>query len=156
MIMTAPYRCPISWHGRWTERYDAERGMTMKPDPEDVRGWPVNLRVDRPHPARIYDYLLGGKDNFAADRSAAEEGLLTNPNGKVTARENRAFMRRVVRYLVTEAGIRQFLDVGTGLPTSPNVHEIAQSVAPDSKIVYVDNDCCKSGCAQTRWTGQAV
>jgi hypothetical protein len=81
-----------------------------------------------------------GKDNFAADRSAAEEGLLANPNGKVTARENRAFMRRVVRYLVTEAGIRQFLDVGTGLPTSPNVHEIAQEDAPEARVAYVDND----------------
>jgi hypothetical protein len=102
------------------------------------------------------DINYRGKGNFAADRSAAEEGLLTNPNGKVTARENRAFMRRGVRYLVTEAGIRQFLDVGTGLPTSPNVHEIAKADAPEARVAYVDNDCCKSGCAQTRWTGQAV
>jgi hypothetical protein len=86
------------------------------------------------------DTYYRGKDNFAADRSTAEEGLLANPNGKVTARENRAFMRRVVRYLVAEAGIRQFLDVGTGLPTSPNVHEIAQADAPEARVAYVDND----------------
>lgn len=112
----------------------------MKPDPDDVADPRVDLHIDRPHPARIYDYLLGGKDNFAADRDAAEAGLLTNPNARVTVRENRAFMRRVVRYLVKEAGIRQFLDVGTGLPTSPNVHEIAQAAAPEARIAYVDND----------------
>jgi S-adenosyl methyltransferase len=99
-----------------------------------------NLHPDRPHPARVYDYLLGGKDNFAADRAAAENGLRANPNSRIPPRENRAFLRRVVRYLAREAGIRQFLDIGTGIPTSPNVHEVAQEVAPDARIVYVDND----------------
>lgn len=101
---------------------------------------PIDLRLDRPHPARVYDYLLGGKDNYAADRAAAEESLKQNPNGRTQCLENRAFLRRVVRYLAAEAGIRQFLDVGTGLPTSPNVHEVAQAVIPDARIVYADND----------------
>jgi hypothetical protein len=99
-----------------------------------------NLQSDRPHPARVYDYLLGGKDNFAADRAAAQRGLEANPHSRIPPRENRAFLRRVVRYLVREAGIRQFLDIGTGIPTSPNVHEVAQGVAPDARVVYVDND----------------
>jgi hypothetical protein len=71
-------------------------------------------------------------------------------------RENREFLGRAVRFLAGEAGIRQFLDIGTGLPTTNSVHEVAQQVAPSSRMVYVDNDRCKSGCAQTRWTGQAV
>jgi len=96
--------------------------------------------VDRAHPARVYDYLLGGKDNFAVDRAAAEEGLKANPNAATAPRQNRAFLRRTVHWLAAEAGIRQFLDIGTGLPTSPNVHEVAQSVDPAARIVYVDND----------------
>ncbi|HUZ38274.1 MAG TPA: SAM-dependent methyltransferase [Streptosporangiaceae bacterium] len=100
----------------------------------------VDLQTDRPHPARVYDYLLGGKDNYAADRAAAEAGLKANPNSRVPPRENRAFLRRVVRYLARDAGISQFLDIGTGIPTSPNVHEIAQDVEPAARIVYVDND----------------
>ena len=82
----------------------------------------------------------GGKDNYAADRAAAEEALKSNPNGRIQCRENRAFVQRAVRYLAAEAGIRQFLDIGTGLPTSPNVHEVAQAVIPDARIVYADND----------------
>lgn len=104
--------------------------------PEQVR----DLGTDRPHPARVYDYLLGGKDNYAPDRKAAEEGMRANPNSLIPPRENRSFLRRAVHYLAAEAGIRQFLDIGTGLPTSPNVHEVAQAVAPDARIVYVDND----------------
>jgi hypothetical protein len=100
----------------------------------------VDLQLDRPHPARVYDYLLGGKDNFAADRAAAQAGLAANPNSRIPPRENRAFLRRVVRYLAGEAGITQFLDIGTGIPTSPNVHEIAQEVNPQARVVYVDND----------------
>ena len=96
--------------------------------------------MDRPHPARVYDYLLGGKDNFAADRAAAQAGLEANPNSRIPPRENRAFLRRVVRYLARDAGISQFLDIGTGIPTSPNVHEIAQDADPQARVVYVDND----------------
>jgi hypothetical protein len=112
----------------------------MKPDPALAGRAPVDLRPDRPHPARIYDYLLGGKDNFPADRAVAEADLRANPASRVGPRQNRAFLRRVVQYLATEAGIRQVLDIGTGIPTSPNVHEVAQAVAPSSRIVYVDND----------------
>jgi len=91
------------------------------------------------HPARVYDYWLGGKDNFEADRIAGEATIAAYPAIRASARANRAFLARSVRYLA-EAGIRQFLDIGTGLPTANNTHEVAQSVAPDSRIVYVDND----------------
>jgi hypothetical protein len=112
----------------------------MNPGQEEDWPSPVDLRIDRPHPARVYDYLLGGKDNYAADRAAAEESLRANPKGRVSCIENRAFMQRAARYLAAEAGIRQFLDIGTGLPTSPNVHEVAQAIIPDARIVYADND----------------
>ena len=94
----------------------------------------------RPHAARMYDYYLGGKDNFAADRQTAQDLLQVVPTVRSAARENRAFLGRAVRYLVAEAGIRQFLDIGTGLPSANNVHEVAQGVAPSCRIVYVDND----------------
>jgi hypothetical protein len=93
-----------------------------------------------PHPARIYNYWLGGKDNFAADRAAAEQAMAVNPLVVAGVRANRGFLGRAVRYLAAEAGIRQFLDIGTGLPTADNTHEVAQRAAPESKIVYVDND----------------
>jgi hypothetical protein len=112
----------------------------MSENPHDSRPEPVDLHTDRPHPARVYDYLLGGKDNYAADRAAAHEGMKANPNSRVPPRENRSFMRRAVSHLVREAGISQFLDIGTGIPTSPNVHEIAQDADPQARIVYVDND----------------
>jgi S-adenosyl methyltransferase len=109
-------------------------------DPDEPGHRPVDLQTDQPHPARVYDYLLGGKDNFAADRAAAEAGLRANPNSRIPPRANRAFLGRAVRYLAGEAGISQFLDIGTGIPTSPNVHEVAQAVEPAARIVYVDND----------------
>jgi hypothetical protein len=92
------------------------------------------------HPARVYDYWLGGKDNFAADREVGEQTLRAYPDLALAVRGNRAFLGRAVRYLVGEAGVRQFLDIGTGLPTGNNTHEVAQAVAPESRIVYVDND----------------
>ena len=92
------------------------------------------------HPARVYDYWLGGKDNFPADRALAEAMIQAIPNMRGLAAANRAFLGRAVRYLVEEAGIRQFLDIGTGIPTSPNVHEVAQGAARDARVVYVDND----------------
>jgi hypothetical protein len=109
-------------------------------DPDEPGHRPVDLQTDQPHTARVYDYLLGGKDNFAADRAAAEAGLRANPNSRIPPRANRAFLGRAVRYLAGEAGISQFLDIGTGIPTSPNVHEVAQAVEPAARIVYVDND----------------
>jgi S-adenosyl methyltransferase len=102
---------------------------------EEVRFKPV-----APHPARVYNYWLGGKDHFDADRCAAEEVIRRRPEVVAGARANRAFLARVVRYLGAECGIRQFLDIGTGLPAPASTHEVAQSVAPDSRIVYVDND----------------
>ena len=96
--------------------------------------------ISKAHQARVYDYLLGGKDNYAADRAWAEAALEAWPNSAFTAQANRAFLGRMVRYLAGEAGIRQFLDIGTGIPTAGNVHEVAQAVAPESRVVYVDYD----------------
>jgi S-adenosyl methyltransferase len=103
-------------------------------------GAPPGIDISVAHPARVYDYWLGGKDNFAADRKAAEEVIAIRPAMRRDIRANREMLRRAVRYLAAEAGIRQFLDVGTGIPTSPNVHEVAQGVAPEARVVYVDND----------------
>ena len=92
------------------------------------------------HSARVYNYWLGGKDNFAADREAAEQAIAANPGIVTDVRANRAFLVRVVRYLAAECGVRQFLDIGSGLPTQSNTHQVAQAVAPDARIVYADND----------------
>ena len=101
---------------------------------------PLPFDVSTAHQARMYDYVLGGKDNYAADRAAAEEWAKVDPGIVFTARANRAFLGRVVRYLTAEAGIRQFLDIGTGIPTAGNTHEVAQAIAPESRVVYVDYD----------------
>ncbi|HLH82918.1 MAG TPA: SAM-dependent methyltransferase, partial [Trebonia sp.] len=98
------------------------------------------IDTTRPHPARIYDYGLGGKNHFAADREVAEKVLASMPAARTVARENRKFLGRAVRFLAAEAGIRQFLDIGSGLPATENVHEVAQRAAPSSRVVYVDND----------------
>ncbi|WP_433496568.1 SAM-dependent methyltransferase [Sphaerimonospora sp. CA-214678] len=98
----------------------------------------INTAV--PHPARVYDYLLGGKDNFAADREAAEKLIEVSPGTREGVRAHRAFLRRAVRHLVAEAGVSQFLDIGTGIPTQGNTHEIAQEVDPGARVAYVDND----------------
>ncbi|WP_163550275.1 SAM-dependent methyltransferase [Candidatus Frankia nodulisporulans] len=116
---------------------------TITPAPDNApstasRG--VDLHVHRPHPARMYDYLLGGKDNFPADRTAADTAISVFPQLETAARENRAFMTRAARHLAAKAGIRQFLDVGTGFPTTPNLHETVQTIAPDARVVYTDND----------------
>jgi len=98
------------------------------------------IDTEKPHTARIYDYYLGGKDNFAADRRTAERAMQSWPAVRTAVRENRAFLGRAVRFLVAEAGIRQFLDIGTGLPSANNVHEVAQGLVPSCRVVYVDND----------------
>jgi hypothetical protein len=100
----------------------------------------VEIDTGVAHPARIYDYWLGGKDNFAADREAADQVTEVNPDILRGVRANRRFLKRAVRYLAGHAGVRQFLDIGTGLPAMDNTHEVAQSVAPDARVVYVDND----------------
>src|SRR5215468_11089000 len=106
----------------------------MNGEPDDDRGWPPpanQIDTSIAHSARIYDYWLGGKDNFAADREAAERVLAATPGLRQRVRANRAFLVRSVRWLAGEAGIRQFLDIGTGIPSANNTHEVAQSVAPD-------------------------
>jgi S-adenosyl methyltransferase len=100
----------------------------------------VDFDTSVAHIARVYDYWLGGKDNFEADRTAGEEALAAYPDLVSSVRANRAFLARGVRFLAGEAGVRQFLDIGTGIPSANNTHEVAQSVAPQSRIVYVDND----------------
>jgi O-methyltransferase involved in polyketide biosynthesis len=100
----------------------------------------LKLDTNVPHSARIWNYWLGGKDNFAADRLAGDQTIEVLPEIVEIARASRQFLLRVVRYLAADAGIRQFLDIGTGLPTADNTHEVAQRVAPESRVVYVDND----------------
>lgn len=101
---------------------------------------PAEIDTSVAHSARVWNYLLGGKDNFAADRAAAEQAKALMPELVQSARADREFLGRVVRFLAGEAGIRQFLDIGTGLPTADNTHEVAQQTAPTSRVVYVDND----------------
>jgi hypothetical protein len=104
---------------------------------------PIGIDASTPNVARIYDYLLGGKDNFGADREAARRLLDAIPDAGAIARDNRSFLGRVIRYLATEGGIRQFLDLGCGLPTQANVHQLTQGVlgsGPGAHVVYVDND----------------
>ena len=105
-----------------------------------AHGFPAE-RIDtgKPHPARIYDYLLGGWDNYEVDRVAAERVIDLAPDARVSVRANRAFLRRAVRTVVG-AGIRQIIDIGTGIPTSPNTHEVAGELSPDVRVAYVDND----------------
>ncbi|MFE9690214.1 SAM-dependent methyltransferase [Micromonospora sp. NPDC005806] len=109
----------------------------VRPVPEQP-----SSRIDPsvPHAARRYDYWLGGKDNFAADRKSGDAIAAAYPAIRTTVIENRRFMHRATRYLAGPAGIRQFLDIGTGIPTSPNMHEVAQGIAPDARVAYVDND----------------
>ena len=90
--------------------------------------------------ARVYDYWLSGKDNFTADRVAGQETIAAFPGIRLSAQANRAFLGRTVRYLAASEGIRQFLDIGTGLPAANNTHEVSQAAAPQSRVVYVDND----------------
>jgi hypothetical protein len=101
---------------------------------------PSEIDTSRPHPARMYDYYLGGKDNYVVDREAAMAVLRAVPEVRAIARENRAFLQRVVRYLVGEAGVRQIIDIGTGIPAAGNVHTVARQVAGGVRVAYVDND----------------
>jgi hypothetical protein len=111
-------------------------GAPLPPEQEEQ----VDFDTSVAHIARVYDYWLGGKDNFEADRLAGEEALEAYPDLVSSVRANRAFLARGVRFLAADAGIRQFLDIGTGIPSANNTHEVAQSVAPQSRVVYVDND----------------
>ncbi len=108
--------------------------------PEDATPLPRDIDVSVAHPARVYDYWLGGKDNFAADRVAAEQVLEAKPGIRDNVRANRRFLARAVQFLTAEAGLTQFLDIGTGIPAANNTHEVAQAVRPEARVVYVDND----------------
>ncbi len=114
----------------------AAAARETSPEPGDAPAFDTSVA----HVARVYNYWLGGKDNFAADRAAAQQAMAAFPDIVHSARANRAFLRRAVTYLAGTAGIRQFLDIGTGIPSANNTHEVAQSVAPNCRIVYVDND----------------
>jgi hypothetical protein len=105
-----------------------------------TRNRPVGIDTSVAHSARVYNYLLGGKDYFAADRAAGDQMRMALPNVVSGSRMNRAFLARAVRFLVANRGIRQFLDIGTGIPSANNTHEVAQRIAPEARIVYVDND----------------
>ncbi|GHH69825.1 hypothetical protein GCM10017673_20920 [Streptosporangium violaceochromogenes] len=111
--------------------------MSTSPEPDRPL---IDLGIDRPHSARIWNYWLGGKDNYPADRDAGDMVEQLIPGIVDSARADRAFLGRCVRHLVADAGIRQFLDIGTGLPTADNTHEVAQRIVPECRIVYVDND----------------
>jgi trans-aconitate methyltransferase len=112
-------------------------GDALSRDPAELR---KRIDTTKAHPARVYDVFLGGKDNYPVDRAAAAAALAANPRGYLDVRHNRDFLRRAVTRLAEQDGIRQFLDIGTGLPTAQNVHQIAQRITPDSRVVYVDND----------------
>jgi SAM-dependent methyltransferase len=114
-----------------------DRGNGTAPRPHEAA---LDIDTSVAHVARVYDYWLGGKDNFAADRVAGDQAIQAYPDIVYSVRANRAFLARTVRYLAAEAGIRQFLDIGTGIPTANNTHEVAQDAAPGSNVVYVDND----------------
>jgi len=121
-----------------TDDRSTAHGEPEPEGPDDSAGTAIDTTV--PHSARIWNYWLGGKDNYAVDRVAGDQFSAIFPQIVDIARADRAFLGRVVRFLAGEAGVRQFLDVGTGLPTKDNTHEVAQRVAPESRIVYVDND----------------
>jgi hypothetical protein len=123
-----------------------ENGITARDILHVMTGSPndaaasAELDTSRPSIARVYDYWLGGKDNFEADRQEAERLLKINPDLPRLAQENRLFLRRAVRWLATDCGVRQFLDIGSGLPTVSNTHEVAQAAAPGCRVAYVDKD----------------
>jgi O-methyltransferase involved in polyketide biosynthesis len=119
---------------------------------------PAGLRLDtsRAHPARVYDHLLGGKDNFAADRAAGDAMTARLPALPAMARANRAFLHRVVRHIVRVEGVRQFLDIGSGIPTARNVHQVAQDADPGARVVYVDHDPVVAAHSRALLTGRAT
>jgi S-adenosyl methyltransferase len=131
-----------------TERFFRSAG------PDEHREVP-KIDTSVAHIARVYDYWLGGKDNFAVDREVGDKVLAIHPETVLSVQANRRFLARSVRYLTADAGIRQFLDVGTGLPSANNTHEVAQAIAPESRVVYVDNDPIVLVHARALLTGSA-
>jgi len=145
-VMIMAQNAPRETDPRNTETRNTETRNTEQEfdwawaEQDDDSTWvPPAIDTSRPSAARMYDYALGGKDNFAVDREAAEGAWQVMPDGPALARANRRFLARALR-VMTEAGIRQFIDLGAGIPTSPNVHEVAREGAPDARVVYVDND----------------
>src|ERR671918_2222742 len=143
------YPLSLTRRRRWREAYSADVSGCAQPEQErrpvsdtssSLGPQEPGLDTSVPQTARIWNYWLGGKDSFPVDREVGDQVLEAFPAIVENARASRAFLIRAVRYLAGEAGVRQFLDVGTGLPTANNTHEVAQSVAPDAHIVYVDND----------------
>jgi hypothetical protein len=123
------------------ERPEMTTDETAAPNDSTAgKAGPLAFDTSVAHVARMYDYILGGKDNYAVDRAAAEAWVKTDPGAAFSARENRRFLGRAVRYLAGEAKVRQFLDIGTGIPTAGNTHEVAQAIAPDARVLYVDYD----------------
>ncbi|RII20543.1 S-adenosyl methyltransferase [Streptomyces sp. YIM 130001] len=106
----------------------------------DTSGSTHRIDTSKPHPARVYDWYLGGKDNYPADEELGRQIATFEPTAKYGAQHNRWFMHRATRHLAGRAGIKQFLDIGTGIPTEPNLHQVAQSITPDARVVYGDND----------------
>jgi O-methyltransferase involved in polyketide biosynthesis len=127
----------VAGEGRSTEKSNRIAGQA--PGRHERESAPAGIDIDKPSPARIYDVFLGGKDNYEVDRAAAKVAVQNGPDIPRAARENRAFLARAIRFAV-EAGITQFIDLGTGLPTQGNVHEVAQSMVSDAHVVYTDND----------------
>ena len=119
---------------------DGPKASDAPPEPLGRDDWRTTFRPDIPSSARIYDYFLGGKNNYAADRDAGDQITARLPNIREAAQINRAFVRRVVRYLVNQAGVRQLIDIGTGMPTVENVHEVAMAANRATRVVYVDHD----------------
>lgn len=132
-------------------------GQPASGTPAENNDRPAVLGFDSwvPSPARMYDHYLGGKDNFPADREAAEQALSVVPFGREVALANRQFLVRAVTFMA-RSGIDQFIDLGTGLPTKPNVHEVAREILPGARVLYVDNDRCNSGCVHACRAGQAA
>jgi hypothetical protein len=130
--------------------------LTVRPGSDDP-GMPPSTEVNvvMPQAARRYDYWLGGKDNFAVDRQSGDELKTAFPSIELAVRENRKFLRRVVHYLAADRGIQQFLDIGVGMPTAPNVHDIAQAVYPPARVVYVDHDPVVAVHARALLTGSS-
>jgi S-adenosyl methyltransferase len=120
--------------------HEVREGTSVTAERGSGQGKSAGFDTSVAHVARVYDYWLGGKDNFAADRAAGDQAIAAYPDIVYSVRANRAILARIVRYLAGDCGIRQFLDIGTGIPTANNTHEVAQSVAPDCRIVYVDHD----------------
>ena len=135
--------CPAEWMGRAGRPVTEGASVTndwVRAVPADRGGPPPDIDISVAHVARVYDYWLGGKTNFTPDQVAARAAMRAAPHVAEGVRGNRAFLARAVRYLVGQAGVRQFLDIGTGIPAADNTHEVAQAMARECRVVYVDND----------------